>query len=209
MADGRWSMADDRWPMVETGGIAKRMAEIDALVDAAKAGDLGRVRRLVDANFLLASQRLPSGETPLMAALYRGHGEIVEALIQAGAEIDVFAAAATGRVDDLRRTLDEGAVDAVAYDGWTPLHLAAFFGHVEAVRLLLDAGAAVAAVSANSLRNTPLHAATAGKHIDAALLLLEHGADPRATDSGGYSALEIARQNQLDSVVAAISAGRR
>jgi ankyrin repeat protein len=185
------------------------MGEIETLIEAAKAGDLGKVRALLGENFLLASQRLSNGESPLMAALYRGHHDVVAAIIDAGADIDIFAAAATGRIDDLRRVVGEDSVNAYAYDGWTPLHLAAFFGHLEAVRLLLDARADMDAVSRNSLDNTPLHAATAGKHADVALLLLESGADPLKTDAGGYTALEIARQNQLDTVVAAISPDRR
>jgi len=182
------------------------VADIDELIELVKAGDLGRVRAALSANFLLANQRLANGESPLMAALYRGHHDIVAALVDAGAEIDVFAAAATGRVDDLRRTLDERSIDAYAYDGWTPLHLAAFFGHLENVRLLLDARADVRAVSRNSLKNTPLHAATAGRHADVALALLAHGADPAAIDAGGYTPLEIAKQNDLQAVVAAIKA---
>jgi len=186
------------------------MSDVETLIELAKAGDLGKVRAVLEQNFLLASQRLPNGETPLMAALYRGHGDVVDALIDAGAEIDVFAAAATGRTDDLRRTLDESTVNTIAYDGWTPLHLAAFFGHVENVRLLLDAGAEVGAVSQNSLKNTPLHAATAGGHADAALLLLERGADASAVDTGGYTPQQIAAQNNLDAVSAAmVSAFRR
>lgn len=185
------------------------MGDIVALVDAAKAGDLGKVRALLDSNFLLASQRLPGGESPLMAALYRGHHDVVEAIIDAGGEIDVFAAAATGRSEDLRRELNEKTVNAYAYDGWTPLHLAAFFGHEHVARLLLDAGAAVQAVSRNSLANTPLHAATAGKHASVALLLLDRGADALLPDAGGYTPLEIARQNELTAVVEAISATGR
>ena len=185
------------------------MGETETLVELAKAGDLGKVRAVLEENFLLASQRLPNGETPLMAALYRGHGEVVDALIEAGAEIDVFAAAATGRTEDLRRALDESTVNTVAYDGWTPLHLAAFFGHVENVRLLLDAGADVCAVSQNSLQNTPLHAATAGRHSDAALLLLERGADASVVDSGGYTPQQIAAQNNLDLVTAAMASRHR
>src|SRR5262245_49971080 len=185
------------------------MGEIETLVDAAKAGDLGKVRAMLADNFLLASQRLPSGESPLMSALYRGHADVVTAIIDAGAEIDVFAAAATGRLDDLRRVLNDGTVNSYAYDGWTPLHLAAFFGHVDVARVLLDTGADVSAVSQNSLTNTPLHAATAGKHAEVALLLLEQGADPFKADAGGYTPLEIARQNHLERVVAAISPDRR
>jgi ankyrin repeat protein len=185
------------------------MADIDTLIDLVKAGDLGKVRAMLADNFLLASQRLANGESPLMAALYRGHTDIVQALIEAGAEIDVFAAAATGRVDDLRRMLNDQTLGAHAYDGWTPLHLAAFFGNLDAVRVLLESGADVHAVSSNSLTNTPLHAATAGRHSEVALLLLNHGADPAALDAGGYTSLQIAEQNQLDSVVTAMSTDRR
>ena len=119
------------------------MAEIDTLIELVKAGELGKVRALLAANFLLASQRLASGESPLMTALYRGHHDIVDAVIDAGAEIDVFAAAATGRMADLRRTTTGATVNSCAYDGWTPLHLAAFFGNLDAARFLLEAGADV------------------------------------------------------------------
>jgi len=180
------------------------MAEIDALIEAAKAGDLGKVQSLLAGNFLLASQRLPNGESPLMAALYRGHHDVVAAIVASGVEIDVFAAAALGRIEDLRREITDETVNDVAYDGWTPLHLAAFFGQADAARVLLDSGADVRAVSTNAMKNTPLHAATAGRHADVALLLLEAGADPASVDAGGYTPLKIAEQNQLDSVIAAI-----
>jgi ankyrin repeat protein len=181
------------------------MGDIETLIDLVKAGDLRRVRAMLENNFLLSSQRLPNGESPLMAALYRGHHEIAAAVIDAGADIDVFAAAATGRLDDLRRTVNPSTVNAYAYDGWTPLHLAVFFGHLAAARMLIESGADVHAVSRNSLKNTPLHAATAGRNGDIALLLLEHGASPTAVDAGGYTPREIASQNELTAVVDAIA----
>ena len=185
------------------------MVELEALIDAAKGGDLGGLRRLLDSDPRLAVQRLPSGESPLMAALYRGHHAIVDALVDAGAEVDIFAAAATGRLTHLERALTvPGAVTAYSYDGWTPLHLAAFFGQLGAARLLLNGGAEVGAVSRNSLKNTPLHAAAAGKHADVALLLLEAGADAKTVDCGGHSAERIATDNQLSTVISAIRTGR-
>jgi ankyrin repeat protein len=175
------------------------MAAIEDLIDAAKSGDLARVRSLIAVHPHVAVQRLPSGESPLMAALYRGHRDVVAALIDLGAELDVFASAATGHLAALEQAVQQpDALIAVAYDGWTPLHLAAFFGQLEAARLLLDAGADVAAVSRNSLKNTPLHAAAAGKHRRVALLLLERGADPHARDAGGFTPRAIAAENGLD-----------
>lgn len=178
------------------------MDDIETLIEAVKEGNVARVKAIVDANPSLASARLPLGESPLMAALYRGHRDVMRVLLDAGAELDVFAAAALGRTDALKSAIgDARNVERRAYDGWTPLHLAAFFGQIDAARLLLDAGADVNAVSGNSLANTPLHAATAGKHPLVALLLIERGASGLTTDAGGYTALQIATQNGLAAVV--------
>lgn len=142
-----------------------------------------------------------------MAALYRGHLHVVATLVELGTELDLFASAATGHLEGLRRALQQpGAVNAFAYDGWTPLHLAAFFGQLDAARVLLDAGADVEAVSHNGMQNTPLHAATAGKHEPIALLLLQRGANPHVLDAGGFSARRIADENQLSQVVAWLEA---
>jgi uncharacterized protein len=181
-----------------------------ALIDAVKAGDLATVREIILRDPGLASLLLANGESPVMAALYRGHHEVIAALIEAGAKIDIFAAAALGRNDDLRRALTQPSrVSAYAYDGWTPLHLAAFFGQLEAARLLLDSGADVQAVSRNTLTNTPLHAATAGKHVELALLLHARGGDPLAIDAGGYTPLQIASQHGLSAVVEAMTRDKR
>ena len=116
-----------------------------------------------------------------MTALYHGHrdiaGEIADAQIAAGQPLDVFAAAALGRDDQLAGALaDPAAVAAFAHDGWTALHLAAFFGHLDATARLLEAGDEPGRGSRNPLANTPLHAAVAGGHVDVLLFLIARGA---------------------------------
>jgi ankyrin repeat protein len=177
------------------------VAELDRLIDFAKNGDVAGVRSVVASDPSVTAGCLATGETPLMSALYRGHFDVVSALIDLGAPLDAFAAAATGRLAELLREIDRpGALNAFAYDGWTPLHLAAFFGHLDAARALLDAGADLSAVSRNGMRNTPLHAAAAGRHGDVARLLVERGADGLALDAGEYSARAIAEMRTRERV---------
>ena len=109
----------------------------------------------------------------------------------------MLEAAATGRLDVLRAQIeaDPGALDARSPEGFTPLHLAAFFGGAAAVRLLLAAGMAADADQANPARVRPLHSAVAARDHDAARALLEAGADPDARQQGGYTPLLAAAHN--------------
>jgi ankyrin repeat protein len=105
-------------------------------------------------------------------------------------------------------TGNRALVSALSTDGWTPLHLAAFFGKGDAVRLLLNKGAAVTARSTNQMENTPLHAAAAGKHAEIVKLLLDRGANANARQNGGWVPLHSAAQNgDIESARALIDAG--
>ncbi|CAN0345482.1 unnamed protein product [Ectocarpus sp. 12 AP-2014] len=67
--------------------------------------------------------------------------------------------------------------------GMSAVHLAAFHGYADSLRLLLEAGSDPNAVSDDG--ETPLHTACNGGSILCATLLLEHGANPLATDANG------------------------
>ena len=139
----------------------------------------------------------------LLQALYRGEDEQVEKLLAVDPELDVFEAAAFGRVDRLRELLDEDPSRANAFgdDGFHPLGLACFFGHLEAARLLLERGADVNALSTNeNVQTAAIHAAAAAAGDEAARyelvkLALEHGADANLQQGGGFRAIDAARQN--------------
>jgi len=179
------------------------------LIEAVKAGDEDRVRALVAGNERLANAR--DGELPIaMLAIYHGHPRIAQALVDLGADVDVFTAAALGKADRLAMILnsDPGLVNAYAPDGWTPLALAAYFGNREAARLLLASGADVHATGRNATANQPLHAAVAGKRQELVELLVEHGADVNAQDGDGWTPLNLAaHEGSLDTITYLLAHG--
>ena len=63
--------------------------------------------------------------------------------------------------------------------GFTPLHIAAKYGNIKVVQLLLQKDADPNVQGKNGL--TPLHVATHYNHVNVALLLLENGASPHNT----------------------------
>jgi ankyrin repeat protein len=130
--------------------------------------------------------------------VYRGDEARVDELLAAGPELDVFEASALGRTERVGELLDAdpGLVSAWTEDGFTPLHLAAFFRRPDTARLLVDRGALVDVVARNDrLRVTPLQSAAAAREEETAALLLERGADPNARQLGGFTALHAAAQN--------------
>jgi ankyrin repeat protein len=75
-------------------------------------------------------------------------------------------------------------------DGSTALHCAAWKGHFEIVRALLDAGASVHVHNKNDhWGTTPLHAAAHANQPAIAELLIQNGADINATDLEGRTPL--------------------
>jgi uncharacterized protein len=136
-----------------------------------------------------------AGPTPLLAAVYRRDAATVERLLADGNRPTLYEAAAMGdapRVRALARA-EPAAVAARSPDGWPPLHLAAFFGHGDALDALLEAGADVRARSTNDEANTALHAALAGARSHRIVSrLLAGGADVNARAGGGHTPLHIA-----------------
>jgi ankyrin repeat protein len=137
----------------------------------------------------------------LLQAIYRGDQARADELLAADLELDVFEAAAVGRADRLGELLDEdpALANAWAEDGFQPLGLASFFGHVDAARLLVERGAEVNSASRNDFKVMPLHsaAATGDPEVRYALakVLLEHGADPDARQQDDFTALMAADQH--------------
>jgi uncharacterized protein len=172
------------------------MADVGAreMLEAAEAGDAAELDRLLGLDPALAAVKGADGVSAILRARYHGHAWVAERLAEAVAELDLFEAAALGRAGRLDELIaaDPGAVRSEAPDGFTALHLAAFFGQLEAAAVLLGHGAAPDAVAANANSVQPLHSAASGGHAAIVALLLERGADPNARQQGGYVPLHSA-----------------
>src|SRR5262245_20913841 len=133
------------------------MPTAEELIRAVDAGDAEAVARLVAEDPDLASARGSDGVSALLHARYRFDRATLDALLAADPAMDVFDAAALGHLDRLRARLDDDpdAIRTFAADGFTALHLAAFFGKTEAARALLEAGADVSTYGTNPFANQP------------------------------------------------------
>ena len=145
-----------------------------------------------------------------MQALYERRQADVDAILATDPDLDVFEAAALGRADRVSELVAADPSRATAYsaDGFTALHLAAFFGKVEAARELLAAGASPHVYGTNGLANQPLHAAAAGRHVEVCRVLLAAGADVAAAEHGGFTPLhQAADHGDVEMLELFLSAG--
>jgi len=170
--------------------------------DAVTQGDASRVKEMLKAEPRLARASDEHGVSALLKAAYYRKQDVIAVLLDAGAEIDVFEAAATGQTGRVRSLVKDNAALANAYsrDGFMPLGLAVFFGHQETVEALLAAGAEVNAVTKEAMKVTPLQSAAAAGRLDIARVLIAHGAnaDVRNPENGFAPLHEAAARGDVE-----------
>ena len=129
-----------------------------------------------------------------MLAFYHHLPAVALAITARRPSLTVFEAAACGNLPELRRALADDIQAALVFagDGFTALHLASFFGHAEAVVMLLQAGASPSAQAGNATLMRPLHSAATYGSPEVSRVLLQAGADPDMRQRGGYVPLHVA-----------------
>ena len=167
------------------------------LFEAIKAGKVDEVRELIRQNPALKSARDANGASVLLVAAYNMKPEVVNALLDLGAPVDIFEAAVLGKVDRIQEILATAPQRAAEHapDGFTPVALAAFFAQPAAVKALIAAGADVNAAAKNPLKVAALHAAVAGRNLDVVKAVLTAGADPNAQQQAGFRPIHEAGTN--------------
>ena len=162
-----------------------------------QAGDADGLRRILQQDPAQSEVRDSAGVSLLMHSLYRGRRDLAELIASKKEALDIFEAAALGRLDRLKQCLPNAAsaINSRSKDGFTALHFACFFGQPDAARLLIENRAAVDAVAANPTQVMPLHSAASSRNLEAARLLLERGAPVNARQQAGWVPIHAAAQN--------------
>ncbi|NQT02419.1 MAG: ankyrin repeat domain-containing protein [Planctomycetes bacterium] len=166
---------------------------------AAYDGDLEKVKKIIDKDPSQINVQDAMDFTPLHLASGKGHTEIVEFLLNHGADTELetctghtpmmLAAwyAGDGKYETIKTLLEHGAKvnHKEDGDGSTALHYAAMYSGKEVMNLLISYGADVNARDEH--QSTPLHQAAMLNNIEATKALVEHGADIFAKNYHDYS----------------------
>ena len=171
-------------------------SSITELFSAIRQGDLSAVESLLRERPELAAARDASGISAVTWACYVRQAPALAALLARRPALDLFDAVAVGDEAHANALLASDPARALAWsaDGFSALHLAAFFRRPAIAARLLELGADPSAPSRNPMGVAPLHSAAAAGSVDVCRLLLERGAPVDALQPEGYTALMSAAQ---------------
>lgn len=152
--------------------------------DAAKTGDVAGITAALEAGADIEAS--DGGGTPLYFAIKRGHLAAAKLLLERGADVivgsnywgDVLTiATASSRADLMTLLLAHGANPNSTFQGESVLHVAAKFGCLGCVKVLVEAGADVNAPTydTHSSSRTPIHIAIRYGYAEIADYLMAHG----------------------------------
>ncbi|XP_060679894.1 oxysterol-binding protein-related protein 1 isoform X1 [Hemiscyllium ocellatum] len=136
----------------------------------------------------------------------------VEEQVLLEAEEQLLHQARNGILEEVKQLLDRRRFEKLAFNinckgrsksnfGWTPLHLACYFGHRDVVEELLKANADVNV--ANDVGDTPLHRAAFTGRKELVLLLLQFAADAAVINGDGQTPRAVTQDQEIRSMLEA------
>jgi ankyrin repeat protein len=173
-------------------------SDVERAFEAVRTGVMRDLSELIAGNAALARSRSENGVSLLLTACYYRRDDMVELLRASAGPLDIFEASAVDAGTESAAALLEEApalAALVSADGFTPLHLAAYFGREPTARVLLERGADPDAVSHNPMALRPLHSAAVSPSLGIVKMLVAGGADINAKQHGGWTPLHAAAFN--------------
>jgi ankyrin repeat protein len=182
--------------------------------DAARKGDANKIKALLQQDPKLVSDKDKNGDTPLHVAALHGQVAAVQALLDAGADVNAKnnygpftpgdlwdkVLASNNHQDPVGVLTVHGDDTRYMQNGYTPLHLAVFsIKHKQIVEMLVNKGADINAQPASGA--TPLFFAVIRDQKDDVQFLLDHGANVNLPDAYGDTCLDMALRLQYMSVI--------
>ncbi len=185
--------------LVESGADIKLMEKggSSLLGCAACYQDKAFIQKILDRGASVNPQGSPHGFTPLMELAQNGNAEIVEFLIQKGANVNtasrygdtaLMVAAKNGRVEVVKILVKHGAdINAQDKYGHTALSLAKSKFHDAVISVLIKAGAKQTAASEEEVPNPLFEPGISSEQVKE---LLKKGANINGVDGYGRTPLE-------------------
>jgi len=151
---------------------------------------------LLSKNPELAEKETSLGISPVLLACYYKKTAIANIIAQFSKSLTLFDWCAIGNFDQAHHflQLNPDNVNSFSKDGFTPLGLAAYFGHENLCRLLISKGAEVNVPANNGFNVYPIHSAVSARSYGITEMLLEAGAEVNVKQQAGFTALHAAAQ---------------
>ncbi|XP_013083774.2 uncharacterized protein LOC106068824 isoform X3 [Biomphalaria glabrata] len=141
--------------------------------DAVRAGDLERVKDLINSFNEMKDFRDGNGWTPIHLAAARGNIDILRWLVTSDADIN-----------------------AVTPTGYNAMHIAAMHGHMNSMMVLQAMGCSITSVTLD--KQSALHLASKNGHLECIKWLVANRASITQKDNKGKTAGQLAEDNHFD-----------